>query len=61
MKKLMNRVQTIISTLMTWVTFLIIPVSFVFAAYHLFYVFSLPRVIAGLSMTVVCVYVNKAL
>lgn len=60
-RKLLGKLQTCVSTLMTWVTFIFIPVSFLFAVYHLFCVFSLARVIAGLSVTVVCVYVNKAL
>lgn len=54
-------VQTFVSTIMTWATFVLLPVSLSFSVYHLFWVFDLPRVFAGLLMLVVCVYVNKAL
>lgn len=46
---------------MTWATFVLLPVSLFFSAYHLFWVFDFPRVFAGLMMLVVCVYVNKSL
>lgn len=54
-------VQTAVSTPMTWATFVLLPVSLFFSAYHLFWVFDFPRVFAGLMMLVVCVYVNKSL
>ena len=60
-KKVLKWVQTTISTVMTWVTFILLPVSLVFSVYHLYWSFDLHRVIGGLLMLVVCVYVNKAL
>lgn len=61
LKSLLGKIQTTISTILTWITFILIPVSLLFATYYVFEDFSFQRVIAGLSMTVVCVYVNKAL
>jgi len=61
MKKLLNRVQIILSTFLTWVTFLSFIPSLLFAVYHLFWDFDFQRVIASVAVLWVCVHLNQSL
>lgn len=60
-RSVLNRLEEVIATVLTWVSFVLLLPSVLFSTYYTFMEFDLLRVVAGLSLTVVCVFVNKSL
>lgn len=59
--KLLNSLQLLITKILSALSFLFIPVFFVFAIYHSLICFDICKAIVGATMITVLVSLNKAL